>query len=80
MTKQVKVFMEFVNYQEEVQETVEIATFRSIGWAADFLKALEDGLETKEGIRYRVEFDNKIEYIKKNDLNFFIRQLFAFQN
>ena len=67
MTKQerldrVKVFIEFVNYVGEVNESVEIASFRNIMWASEFIERLapwNDGLS-----RYRVQYgDGKVQYI-----------------
>lgn len=77
---QVKVFMEFINYLGKVNESVEIATFRNIGWGKSFIKDLlnhvDEDDELINGLRYKIQFgDGRVAYITKDGENEFVKSL-----
>ena len=66
--EQIKVYKEFVNYIGEAYESTEIATFRNIGWARNFLEELaKDAKEDNNGVQYKVCFgDGQVTLFTKN--------------
>lgn len=82
-SEQIKIFIEFVNYLGEVNESQEIATFRGINWAKPLIKEIQSIVKKQNsdrydnsGIRYRIEFgDGRKAYITPDGDNEFANSL-----
>lgn len=73
-SEQITVYMEFVNYLGEVNDSIEIANFRSINWAKDFLKSLPGTLDS-DGTRYRIQTPQGTAYVTEDGGNEFVNSL-----